>query len=93
MLKEDLGCSCLDTQIHFVCMWPELLLIMLQLENIDLDFSLGKNLSAYVVYILSNYEDIFSLIVEDLTAIRIWEEILLAILLCFWRLILMHLLL
>ena len=66
---------------------------MLQLENIDLDFSLGKNLSAHVVYILSNHKDIFSLIVEDLTAIRIQEEILLAILLFFWRLILICLLL
>jgi len=44
---------------------------MLQLENIGLDFSLEKNLSAYVVYILLNYKDIFSMIAEDLMAIEI----------------------
>ena len=61
---------------------------MLLLENIGLDFSLEKNLNAHVVYILLNLEDIFSMITQDLIAIGIWEETLLATLLCFWRLIL-----
>ena len=65
---------------------------MLLLENIGLDFSLEKNLNAHVVYILLNLEDIFSMIAQDLIAIGIWEETLLATLLCFWRLILMLLL-
>ena len=65
---------------------------MLLLENIGLDFSLEKNLNAHVVYILLNLEDIFSMITQDLIAIGIWEETLLATLLCFWRLILMLLL-
>jgi len=56
---------------------------MLLLENTGLDFSLGKNLNAYAVYIPSNQEDIFSMIVADLTAIGIQEETLLATLLCF----------
>ena len=42
--------SYLDTQICYVCKWPELLLIMLQLVNIDLDSFLRKNLSVYVAY-------------------------------------------
>jgi len=56
--------------------------------NIDLDSSLRKNLSVYVAYIQSNHEDIFFMIAEDSMAIGIQEEILLAILLGFWRLIL-----
>jgi len=45
--------------------------IILLLENTGLDFSLGKNLNAHVVCILSNQGDIFSMIVADLTAIGI----------------------
>ena len=71
MPKEDLGFNCLDTQTHYVCMHSEQSQIMLQLENIGLDFSLGKNLSACVVCTLLNHIDIFSMIVEDLTAIGI----------------------
>jgi len=92
MLKEDLGYSHLVTWTHYVCVQLELLLIMHLLVNIDLDSSLGKNLSAHVAYIWLNHEDIFFMIVEDSTAIRIREEILLVILLGFWRLILMLLL-
>ena len=88
ILKKNLGYSCLITQTHYVCMWLELLLIMHLSVNIDLDSSLGKNLSAHVAYIQLNYEDIFFMIVEDSMAIRIWEEIFLVILLGFWRLIL-----
>jgi len=44
---------------------------MLLLENIGLDFSLGKNLNAHVVCIPSNQGDIFSMIAEDLIAIGI----------------------
>jgi len=66
--------------------------IILLLENIGLDFSLGKNLNVYAVCIPLNQEDIFSMIAEDLTAIGIQEETLLATLLCFWSLILMLLL-
>jgi len=42
-----------------------------------------------MAYIQLNCEDIFFMIVEDSTAIGIQEEILLVILLGFWRLILM----
>ena len=87
-LKVDLSYSCLNTQICYVHAHLEQSLIMLQLENIGLDFFLGKNLSAYAVCTLSNHVDIFSMIAEDLTAIRIQDEILLAIFSCFWRLIL-----
>ena len=45
--------------------------IMLPLVNTDLDFSLGKNLSVCAVSIQSNHEDIFFMIVEDSTAIKI----------------------
>ena len=87
-LKEDLGYSHLVTWTHYVYVQLELLLIMHLSVNIDLDSSLGKNLSAHVAYIQLNYEDIFFMIVEDSMAIRIWEEIFLVILLGFWRLIL-----
>ena len=83
MLKEDLGYKHSVTQIHYVRARPEQSLITLQLENIGLDFSLGKNLSACVVCTLSNHEDIFSMIAEDLMAIGIQDKILLVILLCF----------
>ena len=83
MLKEDLGYRHSVIQICYVCAYPEQSLITLQLENIGLDFSLGKNLSACVVCTLSNHEDIFSMIAEDLMAIGIRDEILLVILLCF----------
>ena len=83
MLKEDLGFNCLDTQTRYVHMYSEQSQITLHLENIGLDFSLGKNLSACVVCTLSNHEDIFSMIAEDLMAIGIRDEILLVILLCF----------
>jgi len=92
MLKEVFGYSGLDTWICYVCEWPELLLITLQSVNIDLDSSLRKNLSVHVAHTQSNHKDIFFMIAEDLTAIEIQEEILLAILLGFWRLILMLLL-
>jgi len=88
MPKENLSFNCLDTQTRYVHMCPEQSQIMLQLENIGLDFSLGKNLSAHAVCTLLNHVDIFSMIAEDLTAIEIQDETLLAILLCFWRLIL-----
>jgi len=88
MLKEDLGFSHSDTWTCYVHAQREQSQIMLLLENTGLDFSLGKNLNAHVVCILSNQGDIFSMIVADLTAIGIWEETLLATLLCFWRLIL-----
>ena len=88
MPKKDLGFNCLDTQTCYVHVCPKQSQITLQLENIGLDFSLGKNLSAHVVCILLNHVDIFSMIAEDLTAIGIWDKTLLAILLCFWRLIL-----
>jgi len=42
--------------------------------SIDLDFSLGKNLSIYVDYISLNRDDTFCMIVEDLTDIGIWKE-------------------
>ena len=48
-----------------------------------LDFSLGKNLNAHAVCIPSNLGDIFSMIAQDLMAIGIREETLLATLLCF----------
>jgi len=86
--KENLGFNCLDTQTRYVHMHPEQSQIMLQLENIGLDFSLGKNLSVYAVCTLLNHIDIFSIIAEDLMAIGIQDETLLAILLCFWKLIL-----
>ena len=92
MLKEVFGYSSLDTWICYVCEWPELLLITLQSVNIDLDSFLRKNLSVYVAHTQSNHKDIFFMIAEDSTAIGIQEEILLAILLGFWRLILMLLL-
>ena len=92
MLKEDLGYSHLITRTHYVCVQLELLLIMHLSVNIDLDSSLGKNLSAHVAYIQLNHENIFFMIAKDSTAIGIWEEILLVILLGFWRLILMLLL-
>ena len=69
--KEDFGFNCLDTQTHYVHMHPEQSQITLQLENIDLDFSLGKNLSVHVVCTLLNHIDIFSMIAEDLMAIGI----------------------
>jgi len=87
-LKEDLSYSHLVTQTHYVRMRLELLLIIHLSVNIDLDSSLEKNLSAYVTYIRSNHKDIFFMIVEDSMAIGIQEEILLVILLGFWRLIL-----
>ena len=52
-------CTCEQSQIMFL------------LENIGLDFSLGKNLNTCVVCIPSNQGDIFSMIVEDLIAIGI----------------------
>jgi len=87
-LKEDLGYSCLVTQTHYVHIQLELTLIIYLLVNIDLDSSLGKNLSAHVAYIWLNCEDIFFMIAEDSMAIGIREEIFLVILLSFWRLIL-----
>ena len=89
MLKEIFGYSHLDTQICYICKWLELLLIMLQSVNIDLDSFLRKNLSVYMAYTQLNHKDIFFTIAEDSIAIGIQEEILLAILLGFWRLILM----
>ena len=83
MSKKDLSFSCLDTRTHYVCTHREQSQIMLLSENTGLDFSLGKNLNAHAVYIPSNQEDIFSMIVADLTAIGIQEETLLATLLCF----------
>jgi len=71
MSREVLGYSCLDTQTRYVHAHREQSQIMLLSENIGLDFSLGKNLNAYVVYIPSNLEDIFSMIVQDLMAIGI----------------------
>jgi len=65
---------------------------MLQPVNIDLDSSLKKNLSVYVAHTQLNRKDIFFMIAKDSMAIKIQEEILLAILLGFWRLILMLLL-
>ena len=65
-----------------------LLLIMLQSVNIDLNSSLRKNLSIYMAHTWPNREDIFFIIAEDPIAIGIQKEILLAILLGFWRLIL-----
>ena len=62
---------------------------MLQSVNIDLDSFLRKNLSVYMAYTQLNHKDIFFTIAEDSIAIGIQEEILLAILLGFWRLILM----
>ena len=44
MLKKDLGYRHLVTQICYVHVHPEQSLITLQLENIDLDFFLEKNL-------------------------------------------------
>ena len=92
MLKKDFGYSCLVTQTHYVHVQLELLLIMHLSVNIDLDSSLGKNLSAYMAYIWLNHKNIFFMIIEDSTAIGIQEEILLVILLGFWRLILILLL-
>jgi len=89
MLKEVLSYSGLDTQIRYVHERPELLLIMLQLVNMDLNSSLRKNLSVHVAHTWLNHEDIFFIIAEDSTVIGIQEEILLAILLGFWKLILM----
>ena len=83
MLKEVLSYSSLDTRIHYVHKWPELLLIMLQSVNIDLDSSLRKNLSVHVAHTQSNHKDIFFMIVEDSMAIGIQEDFLLAILLGF----------
>ena len=83
ILREVLGYSCLDTQTCYVCAHQEQSQIILLLENISLDFSLGKNLNVYAVCIPSNLGDIFSMIAQDLTAIRIQEETLLATLLCF----------
>jgi len=51
----------------------ERLQIMLPLANTDLDSSLGRILSAYVGYILSNQDAIFSMNVVDLTATGIQE--------------------
>ena len=62
---------------------------MLQLVNIDLNSFLRKNLSVHVAYTQLNHKDIFFTIAKDSTAIGIQEDILLAILLGFWRLILM----
>ena len=39
--------------------------------NIDLNFSLEKNLSAHTVYILLNQDDIYFISVEDTTIIVI----------------------
>jgi len=66
MPKENFGFNCLDTQTCYVHVHPEQSQITLQLENIGLDFSLGKNLSTHVVYTLSNHIDIFSMIAGDL---------------------------
>ena len=52
---------------------------MLLSESTGLDSSLGKNLNAYVVCILSNQEDTFSMIVVDLTAIGTQEGTLSAV--------------
>ena len=93
ILKKGLGYSYLVTRIHFVHMQLELSLIMLQSENINLDFFPVKNLSVCVVYTLLKHEDIFSSSVKNSMAIGIQKETFLAILLCFWRLIQMHLLL
>jgi len=91
-LKKDLSYGYLVTRTHYVHVRLELLLIMYLSVNIDLDSFLEKNLSIYVAYIQSNHKDIFFMIAKDSMAIGIQEEILLVILLGFWRLILMLLL-
>ena len=71
MSREVLGYSCSDTQTCYVHAHQEQSQVMLLLENIGLDFSLGKNLNAYTVCTLLNLGDIFSIIVQDLMAIGI----------------------
>jgi len=71
MSREVLGYSCSDTQTRYVHVHQEQSQVMLLLENISLDFSLGKNLNAYAVCTLLNLGDIFSIIVQDLIAIGI----------------------
>ena len=84
--KKNPGFSRSDTQTHYVYTCWKQSQIMLLSENTGLDFSLGKNLNVHTVCIPLNQGDIFSMIVADLMAIGIWEETLLATLLCFWRL-------
>ena len=76
--KEGSGFRCLVNQTYYMRSWQEQLLIMLLLESTGLDSSLGKNLNAYVVCILSNQGDTFSTIVADSMAIGTWEETLLS---------------
>ena len=85
--KEGPGFKHLVNWTHYMHKQWEQLLIMLLLESTGLNSSLGKNLNAHTVCILSNQEDIFSMIVADLTAIGTWEGTLSAILSCFWNLI------
>jgi len=47
---------------------------MLQLVSIDLDSSLGKNLSVRMDYTPLNQDNTFCMIVEDLTDTEIQEE-------------------
>jgi len=61
--------------------------IMLQSVNTDLDFSLGKSLSAYVGYIPSKQDIIYFMNAEGLTNIGILEGTQLVILSCSWNLI------
>jgi len=77
----------LVTWTHCVHVPLELLQIMLRLVNIGLGSSLMKNLSAHVVIILSNQEDIFFTIVWDLMGTGTQEETLLVILSCSSQLI------
>ena len=77
--KEGFGFRYLVNWTYYVCKQWEQLLIMLLSESTGLDSSLGKNLNAYVVCILSNQEDTFSMIVVDLTAIGTQEGTLSAV--------------
>ena len=74
--KGDLGSKCLAIQTPYMHVLQERLQIMLLLANTDLYSSLGRILSTYVGYILSNQDTIFSMNVVDLTATRIREETL-----------------
>ena len=85
--KEVYGFYHLVTRTHCACMPLELLQIILRLVNTGLGSSPMKNLSAHVVIILSNQEDIFFTIVWDLMGTRTQEETLLVILSCSWQLI------
>ena len=69
------GCNILAIPIYYVQEQQEQSPIMLLLENIDFISSLRRNLSVYVVSILLKWDTTSFMSLEDLTSMRIQEEI------------------